>query len=280
MNDDALRDLRELRARAYGPGADLAGDADAHARLADLEEQVRAAERARVNVAPGESGTSTDVPHTPESPASVSIIEGLFAAPDADASSAGDRAEEPPVAPRRSGLGGFFARIRPTRPVAMAWAASLVVVAVLTAALVAGVESLRPISAPSGARQVATIGDGERIDDDAANAWFGAEGARSYEFLGLTVLTIDESGDDPPQTCIAVVPTDSVSFRDRTFSGQVYSGCAVGAFPATAEFTVLGVAPAELRALYPIGTAVQFVLVGDEVVVFADAGSGISASEG
>lgn len=276
MNDDALRELRELRARAYGPDADLGGDPAAHARIAQLEERVRAAEKARASV------EQSEIPVTPPPPTSATPVsegDGVWderaPAPPPKAPSSDEQVDRP----EQHTTPTLRARIRPTRPVALAWAASLAAAIVVTALVVSGVNGLRAVSAPNGARQVATIGDGERVDDGPANAWFGAEGARSYEFLGLTVLTVDEPGDEAPQTCIAVVPTDSVNFQDRTFSGQVYSGCGVGAFPATAEFTVEAVAPLELRALFPVGTSLQFALVGDEVVVFADDGNGISAAD-
>ena len=53
-----------------------------------------------------------------------------------------------------------------------------------------------------------------------------------------------------------------------SYSGRSANGCGAGPFPASAQFIVGGQSPDELRARYPDGTALSFVLDGDVVGVF------------
>jgi hypothetical protein len=50
----------------------------------------------------------------------------------------------------------------------------------------------------------------------------------------------------------------------------VYSGCRVGDFPATVQFSIGSNAPQELRDRYPDGSSLQFVFDGDRIGVFLD----------
>ena len=61
---------------------------------------------------------------------------------------------------------------------------------------------------------------------------------------------------------------DSISYEGRT-----YTGCGAGPFRAAVQFVVDDQSPAELRAHYPDGTALSFVLDGDVVGVFMAAPS-------
>lgn len=269
MNDEALTELRELRARVYGPDADRAADAVARARLSELEEHAR-----REMVAPevfAAPAPADSVAQREEILPALPVMVAEPAAPGVEALD--DLIREADASPASPPPSGRFARLRPTRPVAVAWIASVVLVALLAGILTYASLGGRSAATAVGARQVATVGDEQRGDDDLAKTWFGTTGdARSYTFQGLTILTTDQGWDDVPQACIVVVPTEGVNWQDRTVTGQLYSGCSVGAFPATAEFTVHDLSPSQLRASYPVGTSLQFVLVGDEVTVFADDG--------
>lgn len=56
-------------------------------------------------------------------------------------------------------------------------------------------------------------------------------------------------------------------------NGPLYYGCRTGAFPATFEVALDSSVPAELRAQFPEGGALQFVLHGDRIGVFWDGGA-------
>ena len=63
MDDASAAELRKLRARAYGPDADLLEDPAASSRLMELEAQLRAereAERPPVATASSASGTGRE----------------------------------------------------------------------------------------------------------------------------------------------------------------------------------------------------------------------------
>ncbi|WP_460721027.1 hypothetical protein [Microbacterium aureliae] len=84
MGEDASDELRALRARAYGPGADISSDPDALRRLAELEARTRAplAETERELAPPPEqarprrpspSRSNRHPPPAPGAPACVSL---------------------------------------------------------------------------------------------------------------------------------------------------------------------------------------------------------------
>lgn len=269
MDASALAELRELRARVYGPDAAVGADATVRARLLELEEQARRHAPIPFGDAPAEAAT----PPVPAPPVIDAVPATLLARPEKPADlEALLRPAEGTADIDRPGL-----RDRARLPLLLAWGGSVVAAAVIAAVLTYAFVGMRPALTPDGARQVATIGDEQRGDDDLAKTWFGTTAdARTYTFRGLTVLTTDQGWDDQQQACVVVVPTEGVDWRDRTVTGQLYSGCSVGAFPATAEFTVHDLSPSELRSTYPVGTSLQFVLDGDDVVVFADDGRALA----
>lgn len=205
MDASTLAELRELRARVYGPDAAAGADATARARLLELEEQARRHAPIPFGDAPAEAAT----PPVPAPPVIDAVPATLVARPEKPADlEALLRPAEGTADIDRPGLRG---RVR--LPLLLAWGGSVVAAAVIAAV---------------------------------------------------------------QQACVVVVPTEGVDWRDRTVTGQLYSGCSVGAFPATAEFTVHDLSPSELRSTYPVGTSLQFVLDGDEVVVFADDGRALA----
>lgn len=291
MDAAAEAELRELRARAYGPHADIGTDPAALRRLQELE-SMRAAASARRG---GGSATLDEVSDRPgiardrSDPSDERAVAELrVVLPAADVSRASDELierlddasfwDDSDAAEEQADPTDWRARfVRWRTPL---WVASVVASAALTGTMTFALASIPPVSSSAGAPQIDTL--------SLSNAgvippgWFGAEkDAMSAEFYGLTVFVTpiwsSESGDRSSEDrCINVVGDDQLpEWRDYNesswgFEGQMYSGCGRGVFPATAEVPLDGFAPDELRERYPSGTTLQFVLHGDSVGVFLD----------
>lgn len=246
-------ELAALRERAYGPGADILDDPDALARLHELEAE------AKPVVADTDTDAAANAHAEPDASATAS------APADAPAEPA-----EPKTAPPHA------ARPIP-RGWLIAWAASIALVGVITGAIVFSVASIRPVSPVTGAVQVATL-DEPTTDEsiDWLPQWFGSRSrAIAFEYLGLVAVRVPQGFYDDDQPCLMV--GDITNFtRDGdsiSYEGRTYTGCGAGPFPATVQFVVDDQSPAELRAHYPDGTALSFVLDGDVVGVFMAAPS-------
>ena len=87
MDDETLIELRALRARAYGPDADIDADPAARARLAELESSARAATSASEPARP----TPADVPGLDNGQAPEDALAPDAAAEPAAASSSSTR---------------------------------------------------------------------------------------------------------------------------------------------------------------------------------------------
>jgi hypothetical protein len=270
--DPAADELRALRARAYGPDADIHADPAALARLQELEAQNRsAAAPATEEPTPlplsEEAGTDAAGPTT----APVDDVAADDPVP-APATADGDAPDAPP-APEDGILAPDAATEHPaaTRPWwrrrRALWAGSLVLAVLLGVGLTLAVEAMT-----SG--KVATLG----VDHDAE--WptdtFGERPPDALlfdEFHGLSVLSVGQAfGGSGDQLCISVqsVPAGSTSVGAW--------GCGTVDFPAAAAFSVPGNAPQELRDAFPVGTSLKFVLDGDQVHVYAK-GPGVRASQ-
>lgn len=261
-----LLELRELRERAYGPHADIASDPVAMRRLQELESARMAAPVRR------ERARSTPEPSPAPAP------EG-----DAARSDRGEGWDEDSLwgdegaASETSGRFGWTARRQ-----ALLWAASVVVTAVIAAAITYTLVSIPMFSASAQAPQIATL---ELTRTGAVPpGWFGAEeDVAAVEFYGLTIFAtpgwVSESGDRSSEDrCLNGVPTEDVppeaeSDGSSYVSGRIWGACSVGSFPATFAMPIDGDTPDELIERYPAGTALQFVLDGDRIAVFLDSGS-------
>jgi len=265
-------ELAALRARAYGPAADIDGDPEALARLRDLE------------IAAREGQTTTDeASRTAAAEASRTdaasvdaVTESLFGV----AGTSGDDPEGSP-APAASGSaaatgpGTALAPPRQLRPIAarwaVAWAASVAAVAVIVGGLVFGLARIPPVVTASGAQQVATLTDPLEASD-RLRQWVGGETMRAFAFEGLTVVRTPwapfAQGSDGE--CLLVFSDEQLS-ADGAISGAIYTGCRAGSFPATAALVVGDDSPQPLRDRFGGGTALQFVLDGDVVGVFVGA---------
>ncbi len=256
MIDSPADELAVLRARAYGPHADIHADAVALARLRELED----AERAALVSAVVASAPS------PEPESGAAVEEVIERDPVAHLS------EPPAVAAPTS-----------PRPIStawiVAWAASVLVVALVVGGMVFALASIRPVSAATGATQVASLTDPAELSDTPwVRQWFGgvvgAGRVTGNQFAGLIVAQTPEGmmGPESGSDCLVVMAADAYHEVDQSFQGQIYSACRAGAFPASVQFVVDGGSPPELKDRFGVGTALSFVLDGETVGVFADDG--------
>lgn len=254
MDDDVREELRSLRARAYGPDADIATDPSAVQRLRELEELDRRPpappERADADRPPGPVGSDAEVPAS-------------------DPSDEFDASDDE-TAPNRRPL------LRSRRSVWIA-AAALAGVAVVASVATAVGTSFTAVDRTAGIAQVDALTPAPDLQIDFAGyLGFDPEQTRGYaDYYGLTAFAgptqIDSEGNRAE--CLLLSDTDDMNGSDSgaRSSGVRSGGCGAGPFPATVEFIVTPSFPAEFRARFPVGSAVQFVLDGDDVGVFSDA---------
>lgn len=257
MDAATREEFATLRRRAYGPDADIDDDPAALARLRELEQRqdrgfaaeqsARMAEAERLAEPPVPRPESA-VPETP--------------APAGDAAAAG--VAEP------HGAGQHY-RSSPTPPpigraLLIGWAASIVVVAIVVGALVFTLASLRPVSPVTGARQVASLDQPTADVPTGESLSILRQATAVYRYHGLIIGLFDDGVLDVTQACI-LVGSDSPSSGDEGI--RFTMGCAAGPFPAIASREVDLDSPGELRAAFPVGTALQFVWDGTAVAVFA-----------
>ena len=266
-------ELAALRARAYGPAADIDGDPEVLARLRDLE------------IAAREGQTTTDeASRTAAAEASRTDAASVDAVTESLFGVAGTSGDDPEGSPAPAASGSAAAATSPEavpapprqlRPIAarwaVAWAASVAAVAVIVGGLVFGLARIPPVVTASGAQQVATLTDPLEASD-RLRQWVGGETLRAFAFEGLTVVRTPwapfAQGSDGE--CLLVFSDEQLS-ADGAISGAIYTGCRAGSFPATAELVVGDDSPQPLRDRFGGGTALQFVLDGDVVGVFVGA---------
>ncbi|MDQ7877177.1 hypothetical protein Q9R08_04225 [Microbacterium sp. QXD-8] len=287
--DTATRDeLRALRARAYGPTADIDQDPAALRRLHELEARQRpgAASDAAAAV-----HVATAVPAEPETaarPESTAQVEPAL--PQATTR----QPTRPPT--RYVGEGGAESPADehlaaepdspttspdPTPPkhrlrlrTRLLWALSVVVAAAVAAVVTYAVTSMAPVSVSSGAEQIATLEPDSLVH--VPTGWFGAgPSSAAYQYYGLTLFEAAggfSSAGNGTQ-CFTIVATEQLPADDAdpnswSVNGPIYSGCRVGPFPATVQFAIDSNSPEELRARFPDGSTLQFVRDGDRIGVF------------
>lgn len=252
MDAAADDELRELRARAYGPRADIASDPSAVRRLEELESSRSAASTG------GEAGSrAAGAASVAASAADSERAELRVVHPSADASrESGDLLDrlddestwDEPVAPAAShevtGWPGRLARWR-----APLWVASVAASAALAASIAYAFAVVPPVSSSAGAPQIETPG------------WYADSGERSSENVCLNVVRNDQLPD-----------VRDFTETSWSFEGQRYAACGVGAFPPTVAVPFDSETPDELAERFPSGVALQFVLDGGRVGVFLDSG--------
>lgn len=251
MTASSPHELAALRARAYGPRADIDADPDALARLRELEEAQRAASREAVR-APDVG----DAPAAPGSPPGEPTLAELVAATA--------------ITPPDGGRAAYTPR-RVTVTWITAWAASLLLVAVAVGAIVFGLASIRPVSTATGATQIETLDDPvER--PEWLDAWMGdrTEYTAVYSFAGMLVAKVPAGIFTTGTDCIMALRADAYNETDQSFRGEIHSACRAGVFPASVQFVVDDTFPQEMRDRFGDGTALQFVADGDLIGVFVD----------
>lgn len=281
---DSLDELRRLRARAYGPAADIHDDAAALRRLRELEALHDEREPARADAA-------TPVPaRTPlrdasPSPSPSANVQAPPALPsprtETAASTATTTHVTPPATTDTETDSGDQSRQRVhlKRSTRILWALSVVAAATAAAAVTFAVVYIAPVSTSHGAPQIATLTPSTTTN--IPSGWFGAgPSSMAFEFYGLTLYeSTGGFGMAAGNECFTAVATDDLPDPDTenemnnwSIQSAIYSGCRVGAFPAMISVPVNSGAPQELRDQFPANSALQFVLDGNRVGVFLDAG--------
>ena len=249
MDVELRSELQALRARAYGPDADLDRDPAAVARLQELEDLERLA-RVEAAVRP---------PVTPPT------------APDAAPLVVDDDDVESGEPPARRPV------VRRARTLWL-WAGSLAAVAAVASAASIAATTFVPVARTAGVAQVDTLRADPSADDSPVRSMgFDSSGVSVYaDFHGLTAYAgttqVDSSGTRAE--CLILIDTSTIPASGDITASQIgyrYGGCGAGAFPATIEFVVTPDLPDAFRARFPVGSSLQFVRNGDHVGVFSDA---------
>ncbi|WP_337001978.1 hypothetical protein [Microbacterium sp. LB12] len=275
MDTATDQELRALRARAYGPMADIEKDPAALRRLQQLEAMQHAA-------ASGGGSTASPAVVEPEEvrdpePATAGwdrafeVFDPAPSAPSDGDSSVPEATSDEPAPRRPLWPASFGSRV--------VWAAAIAASAAIASAITYGLVSVTPVAASAGAPQIATL---EPLPGAAIPpGWMGAGPSSAvFEFYGLTLVETSSGysyGFGGGTNCFLVIATSAVPDRDDydsssgwSIEGPVYSGCAVGVFPSTVEMPIDSNAPKELTTRFPSGGALQFVFDGDSVGVFLD----------
>lgn len=180
----------------------------------------------------------------------------------------------PPTAEPAERLGAWFSE-RTTR---ILWVVAIVAAAAMSAAVTFALVKVTPVASSAGAPQIATL---DATSDLAIPAgWMGVGPSSAvFDFYGLVI--VESSGGyyngSVGSDCLTVARADQVPDKDDfdssngwTYDGPMYTGCAVGAFPATVEVPFDSNMPKELTERFPDGTALQFVYEAERVGVFLD----------
>ncbi|HKP07781.1 MAG TPA: hypothetical protein VJU58_11070 [Microbacterium sp.] len=269
MDAATLDELRTLRARAYGPSADIEDDPAALQRLHELEAR-RAQPAATLPEEPAVADAAEMTPSTAGQPPQPDVLlsDGGGEALISEATSEDEDAPAAGVGRRRK------ARRRPSSGLVALWVLSVLGAAALAAGLTFSLTTVSPVSAASGVPQIDTLEPDPFIELPAG--WFGAgPSSLAFEYYGLTLFETPGGYGGVGTDCFSVVPTEQLpepgaDVNNWSMSGMYYTGCRVGAFPSTVEFILDSAAPQQLRDRFPSGTAVQFVFDGDRIGVFLD----------
>ena len=260
-------ELRALRARAYGPAADIHLDPAAMRRLEELEEAGRRSPAVAERTDPPAPADTDDA-----------IDDDSDDSDDTDDDAQMDAAREGPAPSLAVPAPSAWRRRGVRRGL---WVVSVVVAAAVGGGLAYSVAEITPVPSSAGIRQSATLEPTNGVEVPVG--FFGrSEDTPIFEYEGLTlfVQTVDYGPEArvDPFPCLAVAPTSLIpSARefdpdtDQGIDGPIYSGCETGAFPATVTFGLDDFSPGALPGIRD-GRALQFVLEGDRVGVFLDRG--------
>ncbi|MFF1539115.1 hypothetical protein ACFVWL_03525 [Microbacterium sp. NPDC058269] len=283
MSTAADEELRALRARAYGPTADIANDPAALRRLQQLEAMRQPRDAAGEGVAsvrqtetvrqpdpvspvqPGRGAMRSGGGVPDERDEALDVFAGVVAEPSAQVAPKEEPAER---------LAAWFTA-RTTR---ILWVVAILAAAAVSAAVTFALVKISPVAISSGAPQIATLESTSTLEIPAG--WMGAGPSSAvFDFYGLAL--VESAGGyyngSVGSNCLTVFRADQVPAKDEfdvsegwSYDGPMYTGCAVGTFPATVEVPFDSNAPEELSERFPSGTALQFVYDGERVGVFLD----------
>lgn len=245
-DDDELQLLRE---RAYGPGADESLDAADLDRLRELERG--GSEREPAAQVTGSESVATSV-------------EQVIAEQE---------------------CGEFGAESRLAAPRMLRRSTVLLLLAVVVGATCVAIASIvvqreQPMPLDPAANQVARLS----LDPSYAIPAFvagpnpdpnsGSAGFQDFHGLRSVVTPVVFFGGSSGEACLVVYSATSIDdAKVKPFSGFISGACAAGNFPATVQFTLkTDGLPADLTALFPAATALQFVYdrSNKEIIVFVD----------
>lgn len=288
MSTAADDELRVLRARAYGRGADIEKDPAALRRLQELESQRQAGE------SDGEAVTiAPDVVRTDDAVESAEPVVdpalAVFAPPPPSfppSETAVPVSHDPagldtPASPDTPAVADAPAvtAAPASRRTWILWAASVAAAAALAAAGTHALVMVTPVAASAGAPQIATLEPTSTVE--VPSGWMGVgPSSLVFEYYGLALVEAAGGYYSPGAggaDCLTVLRTDQVPDKTEfdaasgwSYEGPIYSGCAVGVFPTTVEVPIDSSSPKELSAKFPSGRALQFVYDGERVGVFLD----------
>jgi hypothetical protein len=303
MPDGLDDELQTLRARAYGPDADIDGDPAALERLRELENDARSATAAvpvarEVDLDPADAMTDAAAPAFAASAVSAGGAPSLGAF--VDLATEGEAADEGADDSPEDRAYGTRARTRPGAADLMPDDADP------QASRVSDAAPEEPGDAPTDG-EAATTQSRPWWRTRRAVAWMGAiavvavvglaaavwstqaqgrvavlqqtdldgwpnnvmgeppDGARLYEdYFGLTAVQMPQRwGSGEGMECLYIVESGGQGFMSTI-------GCAAGGFPPTAALLVSERGPEELRERFAEGTALQFVLRDGLVHVYAE----------
>lgn len=205
MTDDAAAELQALRARAYGPDADILRDPVAYDRLQELEAQLRSEQRGpeRSGAVPGTSSVASSTEGGAPSSAAAAAGTG-------DQESAGTAVPRSTERASESGARAAWSPLTRVPPLARAfWLISVMAVATLAASVTWGLASIPVISEGSGARQIAALDP----DPSATAPPFGNTDTPpvGFQFAGYTLITATNSSDGVDSEHRRTRSTDAVS---------------------------------------------------------------------
>ncbi|HEY4153492.1 MAG TPA: hypothetical protein VGM38_09245 [Pseudolysinimonas sp.] len=248
----ADEELERLRQRAYGRQADIHLDSEALERLRELENERSPKPAVKLEAPTEPSPAAIDEPAAPE--------------------------PETPK-PRNQWIRQLANRLVHLRRSTVVIALAVIAFATVVVVVLTLVQRVQTDPLQVGAHQIARLAPDPAYQIPAIFGGTGSvqtPGTQAFqEFHGLRVVInpsylIETSG--PKTTCVSIYSqTDITDPSSTSFSGQFFSGCGAGDFPAMTQLDVRtpGLASDLGSAVAPY-TALQFVYdkKDDEVVVF------------
>ncbi|MFG6446099.1 hypothetical protein ACFXQA_12590 [Microbacterium sp. P07] len=275
MDASNLTELQLLRARAYGPSADIDQDPLAVRRLRDLEAR-HGEGHAPTSATAGDD--SVPIESVPIEATLIEAVPGPEVTQPAESGAVGETAEgtvgTSPVVSQENGALSRSSVTRASRRTRFWWVLSVVAAGSAAAAVTYALTSFAPVPVSHGARQIATLEPSSAVD--IPTGWFGAGPSSAvFDFFGLTFFETTRGYTGAGTDCISAVETEQLPEPDAdpnswSIQGTTYSGCRAGAFLATVQLEVDSSVPVELRAEFPEGSALQFVFDGERIGVYLD----------